>query len=86
MSFVLTNREVYDRIIETLENIEFKDIFSIILVNLEESKVEEEYVFPVKGHQSTGTVFTPIEIDEAEDEEDSTEEPESDWEQKLFDI
>lgn len=87
MSFVLTNREVYDRIIETLENIEFKDIFSIILVNLEESKVEEEYVFPVKEHQSIGTVFIPIEDGEVEDKEEETvEESESDWEQKLFNI
>lgn len=30
MSFVLTNREVYDRMVETLENIKFKDVFSLI--------------------------------------------------------
>lgn len=87
MSFVLTNREVYSRIVETLENIKFKDIFSIILVNLEEGRVEEEYVFPLVDQPNIGTVFTPIEEDEVEDEEEEVvEEPESDWEQKLFDI
>ena len=87
MSFVLTNREVYSRIVETLENIKFKDLFSIILVNLEEGKVEEEYVFPLVDQPNIGTVFTPIEEDEVEDEEEEVvEEPESDWEQKLFDI
>ena len=49
MSFVPTNREVYDRMVETLENIKFKDVFSLILVNLDENKVEEEYVFPIGG-------------------------------------
>ena len=87
MSFVLTNREVYDRIIETLENIKLKDLFSIVLVNLEEGKVEEEYVFPQLNCPDVGTVFTPIEDDDAADEEsDAVEEPETDWEQKLFDI
>ena len=41
MSFVLTNREVYNRMVETLENIKFKDVFSLILVNLDENKVED---------------------------------------------
>ena len=87
MSFVLTNREVYDRIVEALENIEFKDVFSIILVNLDEGKVEEEYVFPLVDRPDVGTVFTPIENGEVEDEEEETvEESESDWEQKLFNI
>lgn len=87
MSFVLTDREIYDRIIETLENIQFKDVFSIILVNLEESRVEEEYVFPLIDRPNVGTVFTPIEDGEAEKKtEEVTEEPKSDWEQKLFDI
>ena len=87
MSFVLTNREVYDRIVETLENIEFKDVFSIILVNLDEGKVEEEYVFPLVDRPDVGTVFKPIENGEVEDEEEETvEESESDWEQKLFNI
>lgn len=87
MSFVLTDREIYDRIIETLENMQFKDVFSIILVNLEESRVEEEYVFPLIDRPNVGTVFTPIEEGEAEKKnEEVTEEPKSDWEQKLFDI
>lgn len=87
MSFVLTDREIYDRIIETLENIQFKDVFSIILVNLEESRVEEEYVFPLIDRPNVGTVFTPIEDGEAEKKaEEVTEEPKNDWEQKLFDI
>ena len=87
MSFVLTDREIYDRVIETLENMQFKDVFSIILVNLEESRVEEEYVFPLIDRPNVGTVFTPIEEGEAEKKnEEVTEEPKSDWEQKLFDI
>ena len=86
MSFVLTNREVYDRMVETLENIKFKDVFSLILVNLDENKVEEEYVFPLVGRPNVGTVFTPIEDVESKAEEDTVEESESDWEQKLFDI
>lgn len=86
MSFVLTNREVYDRMVETLENIKFKDVFSLILVNLDENKVEEEYVFPLVGRPNVGTVFTPIEDDESKAEGDTVEETESDWEQKLFDI
>ncbi len=85
MSFVLTNREVYGRMVETLENIKFKDVFSLILVNLDEGKVEEEYVFPLVGRPNVGTVFTPIENDKLEEEE-AVEETESDWEQKLFDI
>ena len=56
-------------------------------MNLEEGKVEEEYVFPLVDQPNIGTVFTPIEEDEVEDEEEEVvEEPESDWEQKLFDI
>ncbi|MBS6517351.1 MAG: hypothetical protein KH353_04030 [Clostridium sp.] len=86
MSFVLTNREVYNRMVETLENIKFKDVFSLILVNLDENKVEEEFVFPLVGRPNVGTVFTPIEDDESKAEEDTVEETESDWEQKLFDI
>ena len=86
MSFVLTNREVYDRMVETLENIKFKDVFSLILVNLDENKVEEEYVFPLVGRPNVGTVFIPIEDVESKAEEDTVEESESDWEQKLFDI
>ena len=70
MSFVLTNREVYNRMVETLENIKFKDVFSLILVNLDENKVEEEYVFPLVGRPNVGTVFTPIEDDESKAEED----------------
>ena len=86
MSFVLTNREIYNRMVETLENIKFKDVFSLILVNLDENKVEEEYVFPLVGRPNVGTVFTPIEDVESKAEEDTVEESESDWEQKLFDI
>lgn len=61
MSFVLTEKKVYDYLLATLDGVEFPSIFSIILIDLDNASVEEEFVFPVKGHPKVSITFGPVE-------------------------
>lgn len=89
MSFVLTDRKVYEYLISTLDGIAFKALFSFILVDLDRAIVDEEHVFPLQGFTKIESVFFQIPDsgdNEAEENEEDDEDTDNEWEDKLFDI
>ena len=89
MSFVLTDRKVYEYLISTLDGISFKALFSFILVDLDRAIVDEEHVFPLQGFTKIESVFFQIPDsgdNEAEENEEDDEDTDNEWEDKLFDI
>jgi hypothetical protein len=72
MSFVVTNARLYEFLVSIFEGVAFDDIFSLILIDLEKAKIEQEYVFPIKGRPDVPLVFFPIE--EAEEDSENQEE------------
>ncbi len=84
MSFVLTERKVYDYLLSTLKEIEFTDLFSLILINVDKAIVEEEYLFPVKGNNDVHITFTKIDRSQSLEKDGAVKD--NGWEDNLFDI
>lgn len=67
MSFVLTNQQMYDMVISSYEGVKFKDLFSLILVDLEKGRIKSEFCFPIEDGRKPREVFYPLEnSDEAD--------------------
>lgn len=48
MSLILTNREEFESAIRRLSTIQIHDMISIILINMEQMTIEQEYVIPME--------------------------------------
>lgn len=79
LSFLITEEEVYQKTVESLENCKIPKEISLIHVNLEEHRMEKEYRMPLlSGEDSPSILDTPRMIQE-EDEIENEEQMDVIW-------
>lgn len=84
MSFVVTEMDLFDLLVSSLQGISFDNLFSLIWVDLEKAEIGKEFVFPVNGKAAMPEVFFPVEKEEDEESAEETLEDELDWNDVLF--
>lgn len=69
-SIILSNEELYRAVVEEMDSYMVKNDISLILIDIGEEKIIEEYLVQMERRSTNENVFFEIEEDQADDKED----------------